>query len=150
MTDEKLAVCLRQRKAGDGVSGRTHRGRLRRAAAEQAGRHAGIKLKQAREHIGRDQSGRAHDQGKQHRFDAIFLQSLKELRTDRVAVGKKEQHEKSPAEIAAGIDVQIADQQAGHQRSGNRAEAEISDLVIADPIADSHREKHHDLGIGAQ
>src|SRR5215467_13250753 len=97
------------------------------------------------------EAGEAHDDGQQHRLEALALERLHELRTDRVAdAEQKEQKEEGFGHARDGHMGELPDEQAGKERARDRAETERPDLEAADPVAGGDHQKQCELRVADQ
>ena len=148
--DERGRVGGWQSQASDGVAGGADGRGLGERAGDDAGGGPGVIAEEPADHIG-DEEARGRDDRRQDRLlQAVAPQPAEELRAGPEPDREQEQQEEALLDLARHLDAELADQHAGQQGPGDRAEREASQLHFAEQVAHPEDEEERDLGMVPQ
>jgi hypothetical protein len=145
--EQALGLIARQAQSVDGVGRQPHRRRDRLRACVQARRVAHVVAGQLGGQDGRPQTEHADDDREDRLRQTVLGDTADELRSDAVADRKEEHEEEDRFDVRRDGDADLADQDGGQQRGGDRAQANTADAECADVVADTEREEDRDLRI---
>ena len=140
----------REAQFRDRVAGRSDDRRLRQAAGGEAGRHAAIESEHpcGREHA--QQPDQTHRERRDQLRQRSQIERVEELRPALKPDGVDEERKEHRLDPAVDADVELPDDDADNQRSGDAAQNETADAQFADEVAKRNRRKQREQGFGLE
>ena len=146
--DHPVAVGVGEAEGAERLGGGAHRRALGQAAGEKARGIAGIEAEDVGHDDHRPEAGHGADHRQEQRLHPALAQRLQELRADGIADAEEEEEEEEGLGHRRDRDVrELADGEAGQQRSRDRPEGELAELHAADEVAERDGQEHRKLGI---
>ena len=139
-----------QSQAPDGVAGGADGRGLGERAGDDAGGGPGVIAEETADDVGHEEAGGRDDRRQDRLLQAVALQPAEELRARPEPDREQEQQEEALLDLARHLDAELADQHAGQQGPGDRAEREASQLHLAEQVAHPEDEEERDLGMVPQ
>ena len=150
MVGQLLDLVWRQAKPVERVGGETHRRRDRLRTRQKACAESSVIPRDLARHIDREQAEHRYDHGEDRLRQPVGGDTANELRSHAVTDGEQEHDEEDRLDVRRYDDAQLADQDRGEKRAGNRAKTEAAELDDADPIANRERQKNREFRTALQ